>query len=296
MYEPTIADYLDILEQIYKLKNEMDTKEYFNNIDIIKKILKYKLKYNFKLSSHIYMNQFPITIEKHNRFHILRDDLLPGGTKSIIADHIIQLNNDKNKFVYASPVYGGFQIALSHYCKLHNKKSIIFSAEHKKQHSNTKRCRQLGAYVVDVSPGYLSVVTHRAKQYVKDNDDACYINFGAYDSTHIKLIAERTRQVIESLGCEPTQIWCAVGSGTLVQGILEGTTTAHICGVQVGKSVTITHPRLTIFNYDKPFHYETTYPTPFPSMPNYDRKAFEIMNICLRGSPEGNILFWNVMG
>ena len=242
------------------------------------------------------MSQFPITIEKHNRFHILRDDLLPGGTKSIIAEHIIKMNDDKSQFVYASPVYGGFQIAISHYCQQNNKRAIIFSAKREILHSNTKRCINLGAFVVDISPGYLSNVTHKAKKYVTNNPDACYINFGAYDYDHISIIAERTRQVIESLGYEPDQIWCAVGSGTLISGILLGTTTAKIYGVQVGKSVTITHPRLTLLNYRKPFEYESKYHTPFPSMSHYDKKAFEVMSRCLGVPYDGLILFWNVMG
>jgi hypothetical protein len=44
--------------------------------------------------------------------NIIRDDLLLGGTKGCIAEYII-LNNDYDTFIYASPVYGGFQISLS---------------------------------------------------------------------------------------------------------------------------------------------------------------------------------------
>lgn len=67
-----------------------------------------------------------IIIEQHNGFHILRDDLLEGGTKSIIANHIIQQHIDKDQFVYASPAVGGFQVALSIACKKHGKQAIIF--------------------------------------------------------------------------------------------------------------------------------------------------------------------------
>lgn len=55
-----------------------------------------------------------ITIEQHFGVNVLRDDLLPGGTKSILMPSII---GDSLEYVYASPVYGGFQIALSEYCK-----------------------------------------------------------------------------------------------------------------------------------------------------------------------------------
>jgi hypothetical protein len=55
-----------------------------------------------------------IVIEKHKCVNVLRDDLLPGGTKSILMPSII---GDSLEYVYASPVYGGFQIALSAYCQ-----------------------------------------------------------------------------------------------------------------------------------------------------------------------------------
>ena len=55
-----------------------------------------------------------ITIEQYKGVNVLRDDLLKGGTKSILMPSII---GDDLEYVYASPVYGGFQIALSAYCK-----------------------------------------------------------------------------------------------------------------------------------------------------------------------------------
>ena len=45
-----------------------------------------------------------ITIEKHNNVYVLRDDLLPGGSKSILMNHILDPNYDE--YIYASPVYG----------------------------------------------------------------------------------------------------------------------------------------------------------------------------------------------
>ena len=54
-----------------------------------------------------------ITIEPHFGIKVLRDDLLPGGTKSILMTSII---GEAEEYVYGSPVYGGFQIALAEYC------------------------------------------------------------------------------------------------------------------------------------------------------------------------------------
>ena len=55
-----------------------------------------------------------ITIEQHKGVNVLREDLLVGGTKSILMPSII---GESQEYVNASPVYGGFQIALSAYCQ-----------------------------------------------------------------------------------------------------------------------------------------------------------------------------------
>ena len=40
------------------------------------------------------------------------------------------------------------------------------------------------------------------------------------------LIANRTKEIISKLGYEPDEIWCALGSGVLMEGIIRGTTTS----------------------------------------------------------------------
>lgn len=215
---------------------------------------------------------------------IIRDDLLLGGTKGIIAEHIIQ-NNPFDTFIYASPVYGGFQIALSIFCKKYNKKCVIFCARRKTKHRNTLLCESYGATIIEIFPSYLSVIQKRARDY-----DGYYIDFGAFSPLYISLLSSRVR-----LLKEPDEIWCAVGSGTLVSAILEGTEKCKVFGIVVGKKCSITHDRLSLIYYDKPFEYECKFSCPFPSMPNYDRKAYEVL-IRERGSnPTQTIYFWNVM-
>ena len=51
----------------------------------------------------------PITLEQHNGYTVLRDDNLLGGTKSVFIERMIPPG--ASEVVYASPVYGGFQIA-----------------------------------------------------------------------------------------------------------------------------------------------------------------------------------------
>ena len=278
-----------------------------------------------------------IIIEKYENqtgIYVLRDDLLPGGTKSILLDYIInrgtmppsdpQLQggamppSEINEFVYASPCYGGFQIALSIFCKNNNKKATIFCAERKIRHPNTEICIQNGANVVEVPYGYLSVVEKHAREYVRE----CLaplvplkIAFGANSPESINIIASRAKHVIESFhttcGTPPDEIWCAVGSGTLISGIIQAVNEMQckgsegnplkIYGVQVGKEFNghDNSPNVTIIVYPKPFEYASKLKVNFPSMKNYDLKAFEA---CLEHNKKKSnvyenkkVLFWNVL-
>jgi len=290
-----------------------------------------------------------ITIEKYKNQHgvyVLRDDLLPGGTKSILLDYIInrgavppsapQLkggavpppSSEINEFVYASPCYGGFQIALSIFCKNNNKKATIFCAERKIRHPNTDTCIKNGANVIEIPYGYLSVVEKHAREYVSRKPMRQITNaeggvlgaplvpmkiaFGANSPETINIIASRAKRVIETFhttyGAMPHEIWCAVGSGTLINGIIQAVaemqgkegsdgSSLKIYGVQVGKEFKDTHyPNVTILVYPKPFEHVSKLKVNFPSMPNYDLKAFEM---CIKYNTNidenKKVLFWNVL-
>jgi len=237
-----------------------------------------------------------MVVELHNGVHVLRDDLLPGGTKSVILNQILDKSIDE--WIYASPVYGGLQIALSDWCKQNRKKATIFCAKRNHPHPNTDRCQQLGAKVIQVPYGYLHVVQNRAATYCKETDGSKLIPFGLDLPESRVIIADRMRELNQRLGGEPDEIWCALGSGILLEGLVMGTERARINGVQVGKPYDIGvkrfmkgFDRVRIHKHHLPFEKDSTYETAFQSMANYDRKAWEYCNLY---KSVGNVLFWNV--
>jgi hypothetical protein len=235
-----------------------------------------------------------IKIEKHYGINVLRDDLLDGGTKSILLDGIEKLYPYITEYVYASPVYGGFQIALSAYCKKNGLKATIFCAKRKQKHSNTLKCIEYGANIIEVHPGYLSVVEKRARDYCEKKSYVHKFVFGANTPENINIITNRAKKVLEKFKNEPNEIWVAVGSGTLVKGILQAVNNAKVYGVVVGADFEYYHPNLTLIKYPKPFETESRLKIDFPSMANYDRKALEL---CLshQRNPNTDVLFWNVL-
>ncbi len=231
-----------------------------------------------------------ITLEYHNDILVLRDDLLPGGTKSILMDHI--LDPSYNEYVYASPVYGAFQIALSIWCKLNNKKATIICAKRTKLHPNTIKCIREGANIIQVESGYLNVVNKRAKDY-SERVGAKKLDFGAKTELAKEIISNRMKSIIEIIGREPKEIWCPIGSGTLVESILKATEKSKVIGVQVGAEYHNSDKRLLVIKHSLPFDKPSKSKAPFPSIANYDLKAWEL---CLKHHKTDDVLFWNVWG
>jgi 1-aminocyclopropane-1-carboxylate deaminase/D-cysteine desulfhydrase-like pyridoxal-dependent ACC family enzyme len=240
--------------------------------------------------------KYPIIIEEHYGINVLRDDLLVGGTKSILMPSLIGNKPHIKEFVYASPVYGGFQIALSAYCQSVGKKATIFCAKRNKKHSNTLKCIEFGAKIVEVPYGYLTVVEKKAREYCDKHKDSEKLIFGANTEENQEIIASRVLDVFAKFKTSPDEIWCAIGSGTLVSGILKAVNKSkkkiRVYGVQVGAEYKNNDNKLTIIKYPKTFDKECKLKIEFPSMPNYDLKAFET---CLNKASGKNILFWNVL-
>jgi hypothetical protein len=237
---------------------------------------------------------YPIIIENHYGINILRDDLLKGGTKSILLPYID--NPNIKEFVYASPVYGGFQIALSAYCESVNKIATIFCAKRNIKHSNTLKCLEYGANIIEVPYGYLSVIEKKTREYCKDKPFTHKINFGANDNINKEILSVRVKHVLDKLDKLPNEIWCAIGSGTLVSCIINAIPKEiKVFGVQVGKDFKEKYDNLTIIKYHKSFDKESKIKIDFPSTPNYDLKAFEICLDYYKNNKDKNILFWNVL-
>jgi hypothetical protein len=230
-------------------------------------------------------------IKNHYGVHIVRDDLLEGGTKSILMKHIDK--PDIKEFVYASPSYGGFQIAISAYCKKVGKKATIFCAKRNIKHPNTVKCLEYGANIIEVEYGYMSVIEKKAREYCLNKEGVHKIIFGAKTEENKKILGQRIKYVLDYV--KPDEIWCAIGSGLLVSAIMDNISlNMRVYGVQVGADPDLAfHDSLTILKYPKSFDKESKLKIEFPSMPNYDLKAFEL---CLKHNKgTGKVLFWNVL-
>jgi len=227
----------------------------------------------------------PKVIE-HDGVLVVRDDLFPGGTK---ARFLPLLFDGVDEVVYASAAEGGAQTALATVAAQLGKRATIFVAKRAQPHPRALMAKRLGAKIMQVSPGYLSTVQARARDYSRQVG-ARLAPFGVDTPEAIETIAAAAR----SIGIDPDEVWCASGSGVLARGLATAWSNARRHVVQVGRTLSTNEVAgATIHVYPLPFGREAKNRPPFPSDPHYDAKAWEQ---CATRKGSGCVLFWNVAG
>jgi hypothetical protein len=217
-----------------------------------------------------------------NRIDVVRDDLLPGGTKQAAIMEFIRTMPDR-EMVYASPRQGYAQIALAAACRSIGRKATIFTAKSKTWHERTIRASGMGAEIVEIPFGYLSVTQSRARKYCEESGSRL-MPFGFSCREMVDAISNRA----VSLGISPAEVWSVAGSGTLQQGLQQAWPDAKFYAIQIGKRPEAGIAELIIApeRYEQPAKDKP----PFPSCDNYDAKAWQfIKQIASDGA-----LFWNV--
>jgi len=228
----------------------------------------------------------PPIVTVHSGIHVVRDDLFPGGTK---ARFLPALFDDADEVVYASPCEGGAQTALAHTAAALGKRATIFVAKRAEPHARALEAKRVGAKVMQVSPGYLTVVQARAREYC-NRTGARLAPFGVNMPEAIEKIAEAAR----TTGIEPDEVWCASGSGVLARALAKAWPDARRHVVEVGRTLSSAEVLgATIHKAGIPFSKALRDLPPFPSDPHYDAKAWKI---CKARHGAGLVLFWNVTG
>lgn len=240
------------------------------------------------------MNLPPVVLQTHEGILVVRDDLLPGGTKRRVIGNVL-LNGTGEKgfglskfqsdeFVYASPACGYAQVALAYACQDLEKKATIFVAHRSNPHDLTKQAKALGAKIVTISNGRMNCVKARARDYAVSNK-VNLLPFG-FDCEEMR---EGLANVARSLKIKPKEVWTVVGSGTLIRSLQIAWPKAQFHAVRVGcKTSDIGRAKEHIA--PERFEQDAKSFPPFPSCSSYDAKAWQF--VVKYASP--GALLWNV--
>lgn len=219
-------------------------------------------------------------LEHHEGVAVIRDDLLPGGTKSrFLLPYLKTLEADE--IVYAGPAQGGAQVALAITAYQAGKQATLFVPARKERTTYTGLAELYGARIIEVAPGHLSVLKARARGYCNQRG-AHLLPFGLDLPEAIDGIAEAAK----SIDFAPREVWCAAGSGVLAKALAKAWPEARICAVEVGKEAPGAAYAASV-----PFSTKSRTRPPFPSNPYYDAKAWDK---CQKYKGTDGVLFWNV--
>lgn len=228
----------------------------------------------------------PVTVERHGRFYVVRDDLLPGGTKQRSLD---ALTVGHRELVYAGPPWGMAALCLARIGKRTGQKVTLFYAARAGLCARQMLAKDAGARIELVRPGYLTVVRARAREYCNQTGATLIAWGGGHDSR--PYIAAAAKEALRQ-SPDVTEVWCAAGSGTLAQSLRHGFGGRPVHVVEVGHSLTAEEREglASVRKHPLEFEQRTTATVPFPSCRHYDAKAWEIAQRYAKGVP----LFWNV--
>lgn len=220
-------------------------------------------------------------IHEHAGFLVVRDDLLPGGTKRR-AMHT--LFDERSDYVYASPVYGHAQIALAHASRDYHKRALVFCAARKTRYPLTQQAVDAGAIIHEVSMGFLTVVQARCREYCEAHPEAKLLPFGLDDPSFILALAD----VARALPVTPNEVWSISSSGVLTRALQLAWPDATFYGVRVGAEPDA--GRAMVLNAPEKFERPARFPPPWPSCAQYDAKLWQFVRE--RATP--GALVWNV--
>jgi Pyridoxal-phosphate dependent enzyme len=221
-------------------------------------------------------------VARHGRFLVVRDDLLPGGSKVRYMLPLVAAMPER-EICYASPAVGYAQMALAHVCAMLGKRAVIFVAKRATPHPRTLAAKAAGATIYQVPHGYLSNVQAKAKRYAADTG-ARVIPWGVDLPEALAHFAEAARRI----DVAPREVWACAGSGALIRGLQLAWPDAEFHAVQIGAVPKV--GRATLHKAPEKYEDAARRPPPWPSCDNYDAKVWQFAS----ARAADNALIWNV--
>jgi len=229
---------------------------------------------------------------KHDDVIVVRDDLLPAGSKVRFIDKLIR-DTDCEEWVFGgSNKVGWGPISLAYVCQKYDKKSTCFWAERKEPTWHQQKYMEYGGRIEWVKMGMLNVTLSRAERYRRESPQTRRtLPLGLEHDWVLGSIVK----VAQSLDVVPDVIWTVGSSGTINRGLQLAFPESEVHVIQTGHKMderqigrAILHE--TAYKYDKPVKQAEA--PPFPSAPEYDAKAWKVIQENMDRNKLN--LFWNV--
>ncbi len=248
-------------------------------------------------------------INKDRRFLVIRDDLLPGGSKqracySLLEDYVAQ---GIEHFCYASPFAGFAQVALAYTCQQMNLSCHLFCEMDPTQkfsgamHEFTLLARSFGAEITMIKTLTEAEVlaTKAAEESARSIKIPLGFNCSSFKTAFEREIRIEWARIKKFIGKTPKRLWLPVGSGTLASVfncVLDSETALQCVNVRVlpasDDRIQLLHQNQRVRMYTTPesFQQKAVCAPTIPSNIHYDAKIWQFLE---RFGLDGDI-WWNV--
>ena len=233
----------------------------------------------------------PPRLERQGAFWIAREDLVPGGAKNRFLPYLV---TGAGELVFGGPFCGGAPHALAVLGAFTGQRVTLFYAARARTrwHPRQVAAERLGANIVEVRPGYMTVVQARARTYA-ERAGARFFPLGFDVPAAEAPFLEVLRGVQRQHG-DPPEVWCATGSGMLARCLGRAFPQSAVYAVAVGLASRHTAQRfpsnVRLLPAREAFGVPSRATVPFPSCAYYEAKAWALM--AQHAAP--GALFWNV--
>lgn len=251
----------------------------------------------------------PIVIDQVQQFYVVRDDLLPGGSKQRACGPLLENYFDSgfSFFYYASPFAGFAQVALAYTCQQMKLNCHIFCEMDPTQsyegamHEFTLLAKSYGAKITMVKTlaegelgAQLASQAHQGSVKIPLGFDCDEFK----DAFEVEIRCEWNR-LKRHLKLTPKRLWLPVGSGTLAsvfQKVLKSETELNCVNVRVLPSSDeriqrlVQNSCLKMYTTPESFHQKVSLEPQVPSNAHYDAKVWQFLK---RFGQKGDV-WWNV--
>lgn len=217
-------------------------------------------------------------VQEYGDKYILRADLAPGGLKAFGGERVIA-ESKSDTLVYCAPRQGHAPDAIAMIAKEYNKKCVFFMPS-----SNRVSDHQGALFAYDhcdmrfFKIAAMPVLNSYAKKWAMKND-AQYLAFGfAGVETVTAGLVNMCRNITNDLGKDPTEIYCAVSTGTMIRALQIGWPDATPKGVAVARNIHKGEKgEADVITANMPFLKKTDAADrmPCPTTGAYDAKAWD---------------------
>ena len=217
-------------------------------------------------------------VEPYGDKFILRADLAPGGLKAFGGEKVIA-QTSKDTLVYCAPRQGHAPDAIAMIAKEYGKKCVFFMPA-----SNTVSDHQGALFAYDhcdmrfFKIAAMPMLNAYASRWARENT-ATYLPFGLTGVETVTAgLVNMCKNVSKVIGQDPSEIYCAVSTGTMIRALQIGWPEATPKGVAVARNIHKGEKGVAdVIPATMPFLKRTPIADtmPMPTTGAYDAKAWE---------------------